>query len=397
MFVLLAQFGSNFPTPDYDEIAAVMRGNGHIVWVATPNELGDLAVHDGADIVAILKKPVNLWGRLWSMPGISRLGKWLVEFRFAMRLRHFISRHKPDIVHLNRSKLIFFWVVPLWASNKTKHIIDWRQIGEREYGGPLGKIKRFIATQYRRTPSRHIYDQACFLHAEGARQVLGDQWQRWATVVPLAVSAQFLADHDPDLNMIAENTEVRFIYIGTLSRVRRLDRILLAAQRMGTQENGGKRFELSFIGPDKTSGKIQEMIDQLNLDSYVDVKPPVPYHDVPKTLDQYDVALAYVPEYPLDWQYHPTLKVLEYRAYGMPIIASDFAPNRELIEEGVNGLLVKNTPDNIAEAMRRFVNEEGFLKQCVENARSMRTALLWQDVSVMYEQLYLRLLSRRHS
>jgi glycosyltransferase involved in cell wall biosynthesis len=127
----------------------------------------------------------------------------------------------------------------------------------------------------------------------------------------------------------------------------------------------------------------------------VSIKPPVPYQDVPNILAQYDVAFAYVPEYPLDWQYHPTLKVFEYRALGMPIIATDFEPNREVVQDGVNGLLVTNSAENIAQAMRRFISENGFLKQCVENAQAMRQGLLWQDISEMYEQLYQRLLQQK--
>jgi glycosyltransferase involved in cell wall biosynthesis len=395
MFILLGQFGTNFPTPDYDEIAVVLRGREHIVWVATPNERGDWVVNDGVKDVAKLPKPTRLTGRLWSLPGLKKLARWSTGWDFTLQLRKFIQQHRFDIVHLNRSKLIFFWMVPLGKSNRTCYVLDWRQIGERQYRGFLGRIKRFVAVQYRRIPSRYIYDQACFLHAAGATQVLGKHWSRWATVVPLAVSDGFFADRDETKNDKDHDAAVRFVYIGTLNRVRRLEHIIAAAQKVRALANGGRSFEISFVGPDKTKGKYQQLVEQLDLETVVKIKAPIPYQDVPDALSEYDVALAYVPDYPLDWQYHPTLKVLEYRAFGLPIIATDFQPNRDMVEEGINGLLVANSADDIAEAMQRFINDRQFLENCAENARNMREALLWPDVSEMYEQMYERLLNRQ--
>ena len=357
--------------------------------MAKPNETDELDFHNGTKIIAKLRKPTLPANKLFSAPVIALLAHWYVEWVFAMRLRRFIQSSRPDVFHLNRAKLSFFWLVPLWAAGSTRYVLDWRQIVEREYKGVLGAFKRFFFLQYRRIPSRYIYDQACFLHPAGAKQVMGKQWQQWATVVPLAVSSEFL--QSAPLNRQNEST-VRFIYIGTLSRIRRLDRIIMAAQEMHAAANGGNDFEISLIGPDQSDGLYRKMIAQFDLDSIVSIKPPVPYQDIPAVLSQYDVALAIVPEYPRDWQYHPTLKVLEYRALGMPIIATDFEPNREVVQDEVNGLLVLNSPDNIARAMQRFVSENEFLKQCAVNAQAMRQGLLWQDVGNLYEKLYQRLM-----
>jgi glycosyltransferase involved in cell wall biosynthesis len=394
MFILLAQFGSSFPTPDYDEIAGVLRERGHKVWVATPDGRGHLVVHNGAETVAMLDKPKSRHGPLRSLPGLKRVAQWSAEWRFAVRLRRFIQRHQFDIAHLNRSKLIFFWMVPLWTSDRTRYVLDWRQIGERKYTGLLGGVKRVIAVQYRRIPSRYIYDRSSFLHVAGAIQVLGEEWARWATVVPLAVSNRFFSEH-PDHGRLKDlDSPVRFVYIGTLNHVRRLERIILAAHKIVSHGNGQKSFEVTFIGPDKTNGHYQEIVDRLDLDRIVKIKSPLPYQDVPHTLRKYDVALAYVPEYPLDWQYHPTLKVLEYRAIGMPIIATDYRPNRDFVEDGVNGLLVDNSAEDIAKVMQRFINDRQFLERCMENARSMRQGVLWPEVSEMYERMYKRLLGQ---
>ncbi len=150
-------------------------------------------------------------------------------------------------------------------------------------------------------------------------------------------------------------------------------------------------FRLDFIGPDVADGYYQALVKQMELGRLVRLLPPVPYDRVPETVAQYDVALTIVPESPADWQYQPTIKGVEYRALGMPVIATDFAPNRELVTPEVNGLLVRNTAADIAAAMLRFVCDPAFLAQRRDKARAMRTGPTWSEVAGQYLSLYRRL------
>ena len=146
------------------------------------------------------------------------------------------------------------------------------------------------------------------------------------------------------------------------------------------------KFEVVFIGPDKSQGFYHSLVNELGLGSTVKLKPPVQYEDVPKVASGYDVALAYVPNQPADWRYHPTLKVLEYRALAMPIIATDNKPNAEVVEDGVNGLLVQNSVESLGGGMLHFVKKPEFLERCKANAIKMRQGKTWNEIAVMYEQ-----------
>jgi len=155
-------------------------------------------------------------------------------------------------------------------------------------------------------------------------------------------------------------------------------------------------FQVDFVGPDEAEGYYHDLVSELELNSVVTIKPPVAYKDVPEVVSTYDVALAYIPSLP-EWRYQPTLKILEYRALGMPILATDFGSNRELVEDGVNGLLVQDSVEGLAEGMLRFVTDRDFLKRCDANARVMRQGTTWSQVADMYEQdLYLRCLVARY-
>lgn len=377
MHILLAQFYSSQPTPDYDKIATELRGRGHTVWVGTPNAAGDVEWRDGVGVVATVAAGRSALPR----PLARRLAK-IGRFR---RVRRFIAQANPDIVQVNAFDLFRF--LPVLMPRRTRYILDVRQINEQHGTGVLGRAKAALQNKARVLYSRLVFDHTTFLHPAGAQQVLGESWPRWATVVPMGVDPQFLAAHRA---VSLAGGPVSFIYIGRLTRRRRLERLLEAAALVALQTDD---FRLVFMGYDASEGAYADAIRRLGLGERVTIRPPIPYEEVPQAVLAHDVALAYVPEQPADWMYHPTLKVLEYRALGLPIIATDFRPNRELIADGENGLLIANTPESIAAAMLRYVCEPGFLAHSRDAAEARREGLTWDVVATRYLALYERLQS----
>ena len=382
MHILLAQFYSSQPTPDYDKFAAEMRARGHVVWVGTPNAAGDVEWRDGTAVVGTVSA-----GRLpLPRPLARRLAK-LDRFR---RVRRFIAQTAPDLVQVNAFDLFRF--LPLAAPRRARYILDVRQINEQHGTGLFGRAKAAWGNRARGFYSRRLFDHTTFLHAAGAQQVLGSDWPRWATVVPMGVDPQFLAAEPPPSPAADRARPVSFIYIGRLTRRRRLERILAAAALVRRQTES---FRVVFMGHDASDGYYADTIGRLELGDRVAIRPPIPYEQVPAAVLAHDVALAYVPELPADWMYHPTLKVLEYRALGLPIIATDFRPNREVVEDGANGLLIENTPDSIAAAMLRYICDPDFLAHSRAIAATRREGLTWDAVATQYLALYERLVAGR--
>ncbi len=382
MHILLAQFYSSQPTPDYDKFAAEMRARGHVVWVGTPNVAGDIEWHDGRGVVASVPA-----GRL---PLPRPLARRLTKFDRFRRVRRFIAQTAPDIVQVNAFDLFRF--LPPGMPRRTRFILDVRQINEQHGTGLFGRAKAAWQNRARGFYSRRLFDHTTFLHPAGAQQVLGDDWARWASVVPMGVDPQFLAAERPPATAAATGRPVSFIYIGRLTRRRRLERVLAAAALVRRQT---EEFRVVFMGHDASDGAYADTIRRLELDDRVSIRPPIAYEQVPAAVLAHDVALAYVPELPADWMYHPTLKVLEYRALGLPIIATDFRPNREVVDDGANGLLVRNTPESIAAAMLRYICDPGFLAHSRAAAAARREGLTWDVVAEQYLTLYRRLSDER--
>jgi glycosyltransferase involved in cell wall biosynthesis len=380
MHIALLQFYAN-PTAAYDIIAAELRQRGHTVWVGSSTVDDHLQWHDGERVVAVLRGPFG---------GPPRLRR-LAFLRFILRVRAFLRQHNPDVVQVNPARLNWVEVLPLRMPASMVFLLDFRQIGQRDASSLPGKIKNELANWRRRFSARFVYHRALFLHAAGGRKLLGPGWQRSSEVVPLGVDPQFLDLRHTDANLRYNTKDtdiVRFIYVGRRDHERKLELVLQAARQMRSVSD---QFHITFLGPDITGGYYEGLVTRWGLENVISTQPPVPYAEVPAALLRHDVALAYVPDFPSDWRYHPTLKVLEYRALGIPIVASDHEPNREVVRDGVNGVLVQNTADSLAAGMLRFVTDRALLRQCQANAQSMREGLRWVDVADQYEALYTRL------
>ncbi len=228
------------------------------------------------------------------------------------------------------------------------------------------------------------FERTFFCHVEAAKRVLGDHWEEFGTVVPVGVDDRFLAIDSAKLVGPGKNDRVRMVYVGTLSRLRNLEQLFYAAALLSKET---EEFHLTLVGPDKTEGSLQRKIEELELTDLVTIMPPLEYDKVPEFLAQFHVGLAYVPDRPT-WHYQPTIKVLEYRALGLPILSTDVLSHRGLVQDGVNGVMVSDTPESIAHGMRRLVLDREFLREVGVHARQMRQGLTWDNVAQQYEAAY---------
>jgi len=272
-------------------------------------------------------------------------------------------------------------------------VLDFRQIGDRLLPVDVKiRLRNNIRSLTRGSAAKYCFDQSVYLHHLGAEKGLGREWKRWGTVVPMGVDDSFL-DATPSPNGQAEKkAKVRFIYIGSMVQHRQLDTVFKAIKAVSEKRDD---FVVHFLGRDKSEGYYPDLIKQLEIEDFVTLLPLIPYSEVPQRLTEYDAAMAYVPYEPTDWTYHPTLKILEYRAVGIPIIASDVAPNFDSVENDQNGILCANTTEDFTNAMLKFVEDPQYRARVKENALQMREGLTWQEAAQMYEDLYTELLVRK--
>ena len=394
MIICMLQF-SNRPTPDYDEVAGYLRSWGHEVWVTRYDEQGDFLWENGDGRLIRQEGPRPLPAYLPETRAATTAWRHISHFAFVRRIRRTIRELQPDIVQVNSSSLRYNSQIPIAMPSKTAFILDFRQIGDRRQPTTIGvRLRNKIRYITRRTSAVHIYDHSCYLHSAGAEYGLGENWERWGSVIPMGLHDSFLNSTRQQNNGTHDAAANRFIYVGTLTRQRQLETIFEAIRSVADKTNS---FQFHFLGRDVSDGYHADLIKKLKLEQFITLVPPVPYDEVPQRLLEYDTAIAYVPLEPTDWTYHPTLKVLEYSAIGIPIIATNVAPNREFVSPGTNGFLVENTADGFAEAMLSFIEDRRLLERAKENAYDRRSGVNWLKVSQMYADLYDGLQRRQES
>ncbi len=384
MRIALLQFYKN-PTPVYQELSAVFRTRGHTVWLGSLGEPGSIIWHDGVKVVAEQRGPVEVPQSVKWLRPIAMMYRRIAYLFFLLRVKRFLRSSKLDVVQVNRP--LFAFILPLFMPSSMRFFLDVRQIGEWDSDTLMGRFKNWRAVKRSSFNARWFYDRALFASVSAAKRVLGEKFERHGSITPIGVHDRFLSFPRASTVAVPTGSVVKFVFVGMVTRLRKLEILFDACDCLAKKT---RDFHITIIGPDSSNGFYHRLLDERKLSEVMSILPPVSYSEVPKVITSHDVALAYVADV-RDWKYQPTLKVLEYRALGMPIIATNNQPNTEVVRHEVNGLLVENDPRVFAEAMNRFVENRRFIESTYRNAQEMRSGLTWSDVARLHmEGVYLR-------
>ena len=141
-----------------------------------------------------------------------------------------------------------------------------------------------------------------------------------------------------------------------------------------TQGSGGKEYE-------------RELRELAGDDSRVAFRPPVPAADVVATLQKYDLLAV-----PSQWLESGPLVILEAFGAGIPVLGSNLGGIAELVQDGVNGLLVAARDAGAwAAALERLGREPELLKRLRAGIRPPRTmAMVADEMMELYRRFPVR-------
>jgi glycosyltransferase involved in cell wall biosynthesis len=106
------------------------------------------------------------------------------------------------------------------------------------------------------------------------------------------------------------------------------------------------------------------LIQSLNLNEQVRLIGFI--SDIPSFLAAIDIFAS-----PSLWE-GLSISLLEAMAAAKPIVTTSILPNAELIDHEITGLLIPpRSPEQIAQAITRFVNDNELADSCGNNARNL--------------------------
>lgn len=371
------------PNPDYANTVAGIRRLGHTVWLGEVTPDGDFSWSDGNGNVEIMAGFHREFDRRAEHPLAPLLTRYTV-WQFLRRVRRMLRKLDADIVQVNPDSMA--WFIPLGMPSSMKFIFDVKQINMGVKPTLSSRLRDWGLGLAWRTTAQWFYDYACFDYYRAAERIMGQMWQERAAAIPVGIDRAMLTAKMPALQLAADEP-VRFLYIGSINRFRELE-LLLEAIRQAAEKSD--RFVVDFIGPDMTEGYYQGLIEKLGIGHVAQLKPPVHYSAVPQLLTNYHVGLAYNPARPT-WDYQPTIKILEYRAVGLPIISTAVRSHSDFVEEGHNGFLVKNHSEQWAAAMLKLIEDRSHLQTIYATAQAMRRGVTHEEVAERHDEVYRQL------
>jgi len=226
-------------------------------------------------------------------------------FRIA-EIRNVINAFAPDIVHLvyNPRLLPCFLIDRLLTSSKRAWIADIRS--------PL--LAQGITRQAARILTAALLPQFSLVltHAEGSLGSYSISSRTPWRLLPPGVDTAALKPrtYSPKIS--------RLVFIGSLTPQRNLD-VLLNGFALLTQSFPSITLDIFGDGPDRS--RLEALCSQLRLTTQVKFRGLVLQEKLHALLPAYDCGVGYVPQG--DFDAAPTLKVIEYAASGLHIVASD--------------------------------------------------------------------------
>jgi len=179
--------------------------------------------------------------------------------------------------------------------------------------------------------------------------------------------------------------ELRMLYAGSLYALKGLPYLLKA---LANVKKFGLRANLIIIGEGEQKEALVALAKALDIAKEVKFEGRVPYSSMPKYYNHCDVFC------------YPTLgepfgkAVIEAMASGKPVIATNIGGPAEIIQNGVDGILVPAAnSEAIAVQVDRLMRNENERRRIGKNARETAVRhYSWVKIAEKYHQLYSELL-----
>ncbi|MCY2944517.1 MAG: glycosyltransferase [Planctomycetota bacterium] len=173
----------------------------------------------------------------------------------------------------------------------------------------------------------------------------------------------------------------RLVYLGRLDPTKGVDLLIKALALM---PDNAVSLDIYGISQGEGGKTYETQLSQLaKIDSRIHFFAPIPGDKILETLEQYDALVV-----PSRLMETGPLVVLEAFAAGISVIGSNLGGIKELVQDGVNGFLVKKpTPDDWAKAIKAQSERNTPKMESTKNVRTMK------EVAQSMEQKYKELLN----
>ncbi|RLI78856.1 hypothetical protein DRP07_10655, partial [Archaeoglobales archaeon] len=130
-------------------------------------------------------------------------------------------------------------------------------------------------------------------------------------------------------------------YVGSISLSRGSNKIIEAFRLVKDEIEDAFLVMVGLI-KDEEKRSFRELVKRLKLEDSIIFTGSISHSNVPSFVKSFDVAVSYFPfNHPI-YDVAVPIKILEYIAAGVPVVATDNLSHKNIIKDGVNGYLSKH-------------------------------------------------------
>lgn len=205
------------------------------------------------------------------------------------------------------------------------------------------------------------------------------------------VASRVVAGAPPTSTTVSETEGFTVGFVGTLKPWHGVEVLLEAFARLARSD---ARSRLRIVGDGPQREALTEQAARLGVSDRVDLVGAVAPEDMPGELAAMDVAVAPYPRLP-DFYFSP-LKIYEYLAAGLPVVASDIGPCSDILDGGGLGVLVApGDATELAAVLAGLRSDAGLRTELGQAGR--RAAMTRHDWSLVVSRILTTLPSRAPS
>jgi len=161
-------------------------------------------------------------------------------------------------------------------------------------------------------------------------------------------------------------------FVGSLKPWHGIDTLLLALRDMS-----GEPPHLLIVGEGPMREWIEEFVHSANMNNRVTLTGWVDNQSLPSYIQAMDIAVAPYPA--MDDFYFSPLKLFEYLAMGVPVVASSLGQVNKIVKHNVNGLLCQaGDVRDLTEKLRRLADDPDLRKTMSKHAVDTAGERTWR-------------------
>lgn len=202
--------------------------------------------------------------------------------------------------------------------------------------------------------------------------------ERRIRVVPNATD-HTLSERQRSASFSAENCP-QVILVGRLAPQKNIPLALAAVASYITRFDN--RIRLIIVGEGEDREKIRAEIDRLNLHDIVTLRGTLKGRDLEMAYAESDLLLM------TSLNESFGLVLIEAMTKGLPLVSVDIPGVRNVLADGVNGLLSEPKPEALADAMHKLVSDTSLYESISVNNQERARQFSWQSVAMEMAAIY---------